>query len=86
MKLMISRDAGSHYYEGARADSIEPLLARAQEMKLDQRMLRWVIESDDEQDILVFSAIHHRIANDMRAACGLEPPKEELMQRRQRLH
>ncbi len=61
LKLMVSQDAGGSYHEEARAEDKEPLLARAKEMRLDEQMLRWVIETDDGSDIVEFSAIHRGI-------------------------
>jgi phage gp46-like protein len=61
MKLMVSHDAGSRYWEAAQAETTEPLLARAEELRLDEQGLRWVIESDDGRDIVEASAIHKAI-------------------------
>ncbi len=61
MKLMVSEDCGVSYYEEMRAETLEPLQARAEELRLDERMLRWVIESDDGSDILEASAIQKAI-------------------------
>ena len=49
------------YYEEAQDEAVEPLLARAEELRLDERLLRWVIETDDGRDIVEASAIHKGI-------------------------
>ncbi|KKN03816.1 hypothetical protein LCGC14_1103890 [marine sediment metagenome] len=72
MRLMVSRDAGSSYREQA-TGSHKELLAKAEELKLDEQMLRWVIESDDGTEIVEVSAIHHGIMDFMRRARQQEP-------------
>lgn len=58
MKLMVSYNCGISYVEEMRDEEVESLLARAKEMQLDERLLRWVIESDDEGEIYAVSDIH----------------------------
>jgi len=60
MKLMVSYNCGIGYGEEMRAETLEPLLARAKEMRLDEEKLRWTIE-DDAGEILEASAIHKSI-------------------------
>jgi len=68
MKLMISRDAGCSYFEEMRAETMEPLLARAEELRLDEQMLRWAIESDDEREVYEIGGIQKRILADVTRA------------------
>jgi hypothetical protein len=64
MKLMVSHDAGGSYYQEDTGSLVE-LQARAKELRLDEQWLRWVIESDDGQEIADVSAIHKGILDFM---------------------
>lgn len=65
MKLMVSHDAGSNYREEG-TGTTEELQARAEELKLDEQLLRWVIESDDGEEIVEVSLMHRGIINFMK--------------------
>ena len=64
---MVSYDAGLSYQCEAESDDIGCLLDKADDMGLDDRMLRWVIE-DDRGDIKEASLMHKRIIGFMKKA------------------
>ncbi len=74
MRLMVSRDAGCNYYERG-TGSLEELRARAEELNLDEQMLRWVIEEDDGSEIAEVSGIHKGIIDFMRRVNQEPPPR-----------
>lgn len=66
MRLMVSLNCGADYYqeahiEGSDLVDLTRLLARVEELRLDEQMLRWVIESDDGSELHEVSAIHSQI-------------------------
>lgn len=75
MKLMVSYDCGLTYGEEG-TGSLEELQARAQELRLDERRLRWVIESDDGREVAQACAIHRDILNLERGLTALSMREE----------
>ena len=71
MRLMVSHDCGGSYFEKA-TGTLEELTEQAKELKLDEQLLRWVIESNDGQEQIEVSAIHKEIISFMTRARATE--------------
>lgn len=74
MKLMVSYDCGINYGEEG-SGSLDELQEKAIEMRLDERWLRWVIESDDGKEIVEVSCIHKGIVDFMERLRRGETPE-----------
>ena len=59
-KLMVSHDCGCRYSCEAEREKLDDLIQEAQNRKLDEKWLRWVIE-DEQGTILDASLIHKKI-------------------------
>jgi len=64
-KLLVSYDCGIRYDVKAEADTVEELVKKAVELKLDEQYLRWVIEDENEK-IQEVGAIHKGIIDALR--------------------
>jgi hypothetical protein len=64
-KLMVSYDCGISYSTEAKADTVDELVKKAVELKLDENWLRWVIEDENEK-IQEIGAIHKGILDALR--------------------
>lgn len=72
MKLMVSHDCGMSYHEVKRGARVSRLLKKARKMHLNERWLRWTIESDDGQDFYAVTPIFTALVNTITLARAAE--------------